>query len=274
MPSKPQTPKSFAKMKLNHPLDGIAAKIERANESIQNLNAEINEFLTRAPRPYHIESGFYDDPRKYVFRAYSQAPIPLRFSVLAGEIVHQFRSCFDHLIVALAEVNGTPRNRNHQFPICRKREKFRKACEGGQIQGITKPALRRVIAAQPYRDAAPDDTTILAIHQLDVRDKHSLLLIVEQTARIGAEIRVGADSSGVIIAGMSPPKPHVISEHGVEVFSIDLATPVADFHADADFDTQIALADVGGVQVVPAIPLLNRMSSFTSNIIYTFVDLF
>jgi hypothetical protein len=253
-------------MQLDHPLDGIAAKLERADESIEKLDAEINQFLTSTTDPCRIEGGFYGDSAKYEFRAYAAERIPLRFSVLAGEIVHQFRSCLDHLVVALAVVNGQRPLNTHQFPICRKRDKFKKAYGGGQVKGISRKALRRIIKAQPYRHPIPDDATINVIHQLDVRDKHSLLLVVAQSAQICQQINVGtreAKGATPAIIGLGEPGPVIVTEKGVEVFSILLESPVSDFYAEAKFTTQIAFANVGKGKNVPVIPLLTKMAAFT-----------
>lgn len=274
MSSSDKSATSVSTMKSKHALDGITAKLEWAEESIQTLNAEINEFLTCDPRPYVIERGFYDNPFKYVFKAYARASIPLRIPVIAGAIVHQLRSCFDHLIVALAEANGQRPLKTHQFPICRNQEKFKKACRSGQVKGLSDSAIRRVLEAQPYHNTTSDDATLSVIHQLDIIDKHRLLLVVEQISKVGDKIEVGSESSTVRITGMSPPIAHVISEKSVDVFSIDLEQPVADFHADADFDTKIALAQVGSGLVVPIIPLLNRMSDFTRDLVWSFSDEF
>lgn len=264
---------SYRQMLLNDPLDAINAKLQRADETIQNLGLQIDDFLSADPPPCVIRSGFFDDPKKYIFMARGAVPIPLRFSVLAGEIVHHFRSCLDHLVVQLAAAEGQHPLNNHQFPICRKREKFKKSVAGGQLKGISKAAFRRIVAVQPYRHPTPDDTTINAIHKLDVRDKHSLLVVVAQTTKVGKEVRLGSTTVEVAITHLGDPTARVMTHEEVEVFSITLEEPAPDFRADTDFVTQVALTDAGSQQFMPVIPLLTKMSAFTRKTVNSFSDL-
>ena len=109
------------------------AKIVRAEESIKNLDAEITQYLASDPKPYRIVGELHNDDREYGFTAYSD-PVPLRFSIIAGEIVHHLRSALDHVIWAMATRNNrNPRNRI-QFPICDTPHKFERALKNGIVQ--------------------------------------------------------------------------------------------------------------------------------------------
>jgi hypothetical protein len=248
-------------------LRGIHAKLERVEECIQNLNIEVTQFLTSNPSPYRIEAGFYHTPRQYVFKVTLTTEIPLRFSVLAGEVVHHLRSCLDHLIVALAKHNGQRPLNTHQFPICRKREKFKKACGGGQIKGISKRAFRRIVQAQPYRSADPNLTALNILHYLDNMDKHARLLLCAQAVQLGGTIRIVAASRPIVVSGMWPPIPRVATEQGIEVFGIDLGEADPEFQADVDFAFQISAPDIGAGQIVPIIPLLVELDRETRRIV-------
>jgi hypothetical protein len=76
-------------------LDGCWAKIERANENIKNLEAEITA-LTH-PSRYIVIRHFDRQTKEMVFWALPQI-VPLRLSVLAGEIVHHLRSSLDDVV--------------------------------------------------------------------------------------------------------------------------------------------------------------------------------
>lgn len=90
---------------MGDPLDSIYAKIDRANEHIRNLNAEINTLIDGDA--YRIVSEPEGDARKSSIRVVGPEP-PLRLAVVAGEIVHQLRSSLDHLVCQLAIANGNP----------------------------------------------------------------------------------------------------------------------------------------------------------------------
>ena len=57
-------------MPLEYRLNGITAKIQRANESVQYLNTQINTYLTGDPRPYTVIGGLDNNCTKYVFKGY------------------------------------------------------------------------------------------------------------------------------------------------------------------------------------------------------------
>jgi hypothetical protein len=90
-----------------HPLDSARHRLERADENIRNLTAEIAEFLAPFPRVRldGVNPVISDENRRKfeVIRkqALSGTAWP-RFSVLAGEIVHHLRCAFDHVIWQLS----------------------------------------------------------------------------------------------------------------------------------------------------------------------------
>jgi hypothetical protein len=102
--------------------------------------------------------------------------------VLAGEIVHHLRSCFDH--VAWHFCAGPVKNpRQVEFPIFIQRldkrslERFE-----GKIQGITDPKVRSLIERlQPYNAADPANDPLWIIHDFDITDKHKELILCVPT---------------------------------------------------------------------------------------------
>src|SRR4051812_17788784 len=117
-----------------HPLDGCYAKIQRAEEHIKTLNMEISAFLEGDPKPYQIVRQFQNDGLQYAFIAKGSSIVPIRFSVIIGEVFHQLRFSLDHLVCALVLKNGKSISTSHQFPICTKAEHFDKALKSGAIK--------------------------------------------------------------------------------------------------------------------------------------------
>ena len=249
-----------------HLLDGCWAKIQRAEESIGNLNREITAFLSGDPPPYKIVREHQDNGLKYAFMAYAE-PVPLRFSVLAGEIVHHLRSSLDHLIYALiVKGGGTPTN-NNQFPIYLTPEEFDRACNSGLIKGIPRSAKKLIRSVQPYTSPTPEYTILYVVHQYDILDKHRLLVVTCTVAEIGHQIIIGPDETvadqptSVLpnIVGLGDPVPRRVTKDGVEVFSIRLAAPAPQFQANANFVPQIAFEKCGGAEIKPVIEALSMM---------------
>src|SRR6202043_4064084 len=102
------------------PLDGCWAKIDRANENITNLQAAIAARF----QPYIIAGNVNHETKECVFVANAKT-IPLRLSVLAGEIIHHLRSSLDHLICALVLQQSNVVNLRHAFPVCLDEKDFK-----------------------------------------------------------------------------------------------------------------------------------------------------
>jgi hypothetical protein len=74
--------------------DGIHEKLKRADENIVNLQAEVSRFFQECEYP--VMPKVQDKEHTKALAYYKSMKIPLRFSVLSGEIVHHLRSCLDH----------------------------------------------------------------------------------------------------------------------------------------------------------------------------------
>ena len=100
---------------MSYLLEHIEAKLERAEEHINQLNVEVEALLDSAP----YRSIPHDDPQALedFERTLSRIRVPPRISVLAGEAIHQTRSALDHIAAALVLVNKHQTTRETQFPI-------------------------------------------------------------------------------------------------------------------------------------------------------------
>src|SRR5208283_270059 len=178
-----------------HPLDGARERIRRADENIQNLNREIDNFLTSAPSvilDVDFDKGkpIITDKDRETFDQIADflnnERVPPRYAVLTGEIIHHLRSAFDHVAWQLSSTDfQTNSPRQIQFPVSRTlpkpcgltRNKISGYC--GQIQGISSPsALARIDTLQPYRNGGNAERHPLwLIHDMDLWDKHRELIL-------------------------------------------------------------------------------------------------
>jgi hypothetical protein len=172
---------------MSHPLDGCWAKIQRAKEQINNLNIEITSLLNNDA--YSVVGEFQPERQRYVFKIVGP-PVPLRIAVLAGEIIHHLRSCFDHVVWALASKNGIPDETRITFPVCETAEKYKNAVKEGIIKGVSRAERPLIEALQPYQTNDPANSILKIIHDLDIADKHRLLIVVANTAIRGNMIHI------------------------------------------------------------------------------------
>ncbi len=157
--------------------NGIAKKLERAEENIYNLYAEMERFFQSCEYPVLPQ----DEPQTLAkaIDYHKNLSIPPRFSVLAGEVIHHLRSCFDH--VAWHFTIGPVKNfRKIEFPVFDEKPLNHdgRRLYDRKIEGITDPKVRALIEdLQPYRASDPLDDPLHIIHDFDISDKHRELIL-------------------------------------------------------------------------------------------------
>jgi hypothetical protein len=269
-----QTSNSDTVWIMSHPLNGCWAKIERAKEQIEYLNGETTTLLN---------SGAYSigecqaERRRYTFKLMGP-PVPLRISIIAGEIVHHLRSCFDHVVWALAKKNGLSDTERVNFPVCETSEKFEKAVQDGIIKGVSRSARPLIEALQPYRIADPANSVLQIIHDLDIADKHRILTVVTHNIVLGNAIFINRSNHTDPAFGIELPPaipgeieyPWAI-EDGVEVHWIPLrGTPGSELEIKMNSSIQIAFEQIGTIKRPALIPMLINLCNYTETSLHTF----
>lgn len=156
---------------------GIAEKLVRAEENIRNLDSEIEGFFSKSDYPVIPQ-----DNRETALKAieyHKNLVIPPRAAVLAGEIVHHLRSCFDHIVWHFS-VNEVSNIRRIEFPVFDKEpvNHESRSLYKRKIEGIADTNVLALIERlQPYNAADPLDDPLWVIHDFDIIDKHRELVI-------------------------------------------------------------------------------------------------
>lgn len=241
-------------------LDGIAAKIHRADEHIEYFDAEIARVLSEN---YRIATKFHSDSREYRFSAFGEAVAPLRLAVIVGEIAHQLRSALDHVVTQLHAVGpggGDPAKL--EFPICLNPKRFASARKRGKITGVSESAAAAIEDLQPYRTSTPPEHAALyVLHNLDRTDKHRVLHVVVACVQMAHTLKIDAKQD-IHIERMSPPLPLGVrpSKDGTEIFTVTFGEKFdPDVNMEADFTFQVTLDKLGTLEHLPALPTLRQM---------------
>lgn len=169
---------------------GARLKIERARQHLESLRHETRVFTET--NPYEIVAKRDPQSGDHVVRIRYKRPnvkVPLRLSLIAGDIAHNLRSALDHLAVQLAII-GTGASRTTQFPIFGDEDDYRQL-EDRHLRGIVKGHRTRIEALQPYhvgkliasgqgltgkQDPLMPNVWLMIVGRLDNTDKHRLLL--------------------------------------------------------------------------------------------------
>src|ERR1019366_9842997 len=165
-------------------LNRLRSKIERAEHHILDLQERWVDFI---PDAYPVKSK--DDPQsgeRVWYLAYAK-PIPNDFRAIAGDAVHNLRCALDHICHHLAVIatSGAGPFDGLYFPIAKNAHIFRerlKAAEedktvaDGIIKRLGPDAVKAIARLEPYDGGG--GAILYHLHQLDILDKHRLLLTV------------------------------------------------------------------------------------------------
>lgn len=157
-------------------------KLNRADEHLNALDQALKTFIEG--KPYSTITEKEPQSGDSLVKLVSQRSPPRGPSTLIGDILFNLRSSLDHLVYALAVLNGATDEQKEasEFPVFSDRVKFADLAPK-KIGGLTPEAWTAIERAQPYYAPDPDRHPIRLLHDLNRIDKHRLLHIV-QTARL------------------------------------------------------------------------------------------
>lgn len=173
-------------------------KLARAEQHIDELDRQIGNYLAQAPFKLVTHRRYKDG--EVAFRTKTETSIPEDFSLIIGDAVHNLRAALDLLLYVLAK-ERTPRPERIQFP-------FPKTNGAGSLtklltDGQVSFAGSKVADAIRSLDIHPGEGKILhAIHQLDIRDKHHLLILSKATTSLNLEFLSRLGISGRLKVNM------------------------------------------------------------------------
>jgi hypothetical protein len=248
----------------DHPFAGISEKLKRADENIANLHGEIGKFFESCEYPIlpDEDSKEWQEAVDY----HSNLIVPIKLSVLCGEIVHHMRSCLDH--IAWYFSSGTHR-RDHensiQFPIISTvpPTKDELSRYDRNIKGITNPNVRDLIyKLQPYKrgDKALDHPLCI-IHDMERFDKHRELAIIASC--------VSLSIPGVVIEDLLTAFRY---SQGAPLTPAERATAERTLQAHVKASPQIAFVKFGKRKTQPIVPGLQQLLNAVDKVVTLFAD--
>jgi hypothetical protein len=217
-------------------LEGCAAKLDRADEAIKAANEELSAWLTSNPYPTRVEVD-HDKGEHRLFFDFS-VPLPSRFPVLLGEVVHDLRSTLDHLVwrEAVEHLGSEKAEKNAPkitFPIHRSRVEFKDS----KVKRFVNPNAWAIIERhQPYDRGKPARSKALELlHWMNRIDKHRLLHGTSMFVGWFDPLKlIEWNRDARLIAAPSRTLPHVLKrEVEVACFRFDPAGPEPNVRAKA-----------------------------------------
>jgi hypothetical protein len=154
------------------PLLGPKLKLEWAKRHIDNLKGAIREF--EESRPYELVCDKDSQTGENVYRLRVHKCVPVEWSAILGDCVHNLRATLDQLVCSLIIANGQKPTTDSAFPIASEKRRLQPRA-GEQIAGISAKAKWLIYALKPYKSGNP---IVWKLHRLDIIDKHQGILPV------------------------------------------------------------------------------------------------
>jgi hypothetical protein len=170
-------------------LEGPRARIGRAAEHLEEINAAVNAFVDADPYLLRLKrdpNGWSVSKIREITEGHSD-----HFGLVFGDFLHNLRSALDNLVWQLVLVNGcTPSGGTggNAFPICSSWPRFVDSMF--RLRGVSLEHIAFIEAVQPYSGREePIHEALRIVHHLSNVDKHQ---IVHQSIAIpaGKEITI------------------------------------------------------------------------------------
>lgn len=135
--------------------------------------------------PYMSTSQVDAESGEYALKYFANREIVTRFAVLCGDAIHNLRVALDFAWYELTSEDSPASEHNLRFPIYPTRkhlEEFIRSRE--KQQSVVRLSRKLLDTIRPYKGGNAIGDLIYALHRLDIRDKHQLLIPQVQVSHI------------------------------------------------------------------------------------------
>lgn len=162
-------------------VDSAITKVERA---AYHLTALSELFGKKAPFEFVVQTNIITGDR--TAKAKANVAVIQQAAAIIGDIIHNLRTALDHVYWDIISqfVPDEEDRRRVQFPFARKRGGFNGALKTRFAGRAGTGFVSALFGLQPYAEGARNDLFYL-IHDLDLIDKHKLLIPTSNIADIG-----------------------------------------------------------------------------------------
>jgi hypothetical protein len=246
-------------------LQGPRIKLARAGRHIAELNELAGSYLNAKPFSLRKTAESNGD---LVWRVSIDRQVPIEWSAIVGDAVHNMRSALDLLAWQLVEANSNQPSRDTCFPIAggtgiQFEQVLRRA-----LLGLSDQAIKFVRRLRLYSGG---NQTLSQLHALDIVDKHRLVLVVGAANKqpvLKMKMKVPWADKPVEFPplGLNPADRQFPLENGEEVFRVCAAARSSDMLSEHAIAFELAFGDTTEVRGHPLIPTLHAMHKYVLRI--------
>lgn len=148
-------------------------KIERAKKHVNDLSQLSGEFLRTKAHVVFVEHD--DNATGDLLKVKATATLGADFVLVLGDALHNLRTALDYAINEIEFRTVGNRTAYTKFPVYESRDSLLAAINGGLKEKLPRQVIDCLVdVIQPYRGGRGD--AIWGLHQLDIEDKHRLLI--------------------------------------------------------------------------------------------------
>lgn len=159
-------------------------KILRAKQFIAELKTEIERYKADSPLTAWLDTS--NEPPSVGLKI---KPVGLWPGAVLGDAIHNLRTALDLMASEMARLNGKS-DKNVYFPFADKKENLDEAIRKKSFHFAGADAVALLWTFQPYKGG---NIALRAIHDLDVRDKHSMIIATPHLPTIAIEASYNID---------------------------------------------------------------------------------
>lgn len=204
---------------MNTIFKGARLKVKRADKHITDIELSIESLKKRLVCRGHVNPDTGNEFIKCDFANIQDRESLEDLPAIIGDAVHNLKCALDHAwLETMSRLVPSRDWSRTKFPVHPTRDDFESALENLEVDTLA-PNFSRLLVSeiQPYGGG---DFTIRAVHELDVRDKHRLLIPIVHYSSIG-DIYV-KDAYGERHRGNTwgtiDPLPHFVAfESGIHI---------------------------------------------------------
>ena len=236
---------------------GPKLKIKRAEQHIDELNRILSTFVKTDFCRLHIEKQ--QNTGRSLIKFEMTKSFPCEIPLVIGDAVHNLRSALDLMACEIVSMAGGTPSRYTNFPFRDTRQELEATINGGEIKIAGSDIIAVLLdVIKPYNKGG--DSTLCALHSLDIIDKHRLLI---PTVSVAALTHVNAKIGPMTFTDCTL----VVGQGGV----LNLASMPGDVEIEGHGQPAYAiLFDKGQVfEDQAVVPTLLQLSQLVSGVVHT-----
>jgi hypothetical protein len=202
-------------------LEGVRLKLFWACDHFRDLDVAIGDLFAKQSKAVRHE---VKDQNELIVTWPNEPPLEPRYALLLGDCIHNVRSALDHLVAQLAILNNAPSTaiEKTSFPVCLSRDDFKNVTVRRVAPFISSLALAEIEKLQPYSTCDGTQDILWVLSQLDIIDKHRLLIVAKHKMRARA-FKISTEDGQELAVTIPPNNPWKPSENGAEIIRFRIA---------------------------------------------------